>query len=91
MLAFIRSGLDQHDRTCPLPAKAIFLNPGNYELFGWDEVFGVPVLPDARVRPKRFVVDCDGSTFGLEDQLEEFVDSQTEIVQPLEVPSISNS
>src|SRR3982074_1057912 len=61
MLAFIRRGLDHHNSSCPMPARAILLNPGNCELFGWDELWGVPVLADERVAPKRFRIDCDGS------------------------------
>jgi hypothetical protein len=71
MLAAIRQGLDQHNATCPMPAKAILLNPGNYELFGWDELWGVPVLSDERVAPRRFRIDCDGSAFGIEDELKQ--------------------
>jgi hypothetical protein len=90
MLAHIRAGLDHHNKTCPMPAKAILLNPGNHELFGWDELWGVPVLADDRVAPKRFRVDCDGSAFGIEDELAETVgQEQREAVPagPVEVPS----
>jgi hypothetical protein len=69
MLAFIRRGLDHHAKSCPLAPRAILLNPGNHELFGWDELWGVPVLADDRVAPKRFRIDCDGSAFGIEDEI----------------------
>ena len=78
MLEAIHKGIDQHNRDCPMPAKAVLLNPGNYELFGWDELWGLPVLPDDRVQPERFRVDCDGSAFGVEDAIEEFA--------PMEAP-----
>ena len=78
MLAFIRAGLDHHNGTCPMPAKAILLNPANHELFGWDELWGIPVLPDGRVAPKRFRIDCDGSAFGIEDELAEAVAGERE-------------
>ena len=42
MLAHIKAGVDHHNATCPMPARAILLNSGNYELFGWDEVCGLP-------------------------------------------------
>jgi len=83
MLAFIRRGLDHHASTCPMTPRAILLNPGNYELFGWDELWGVPVLPDDRVAPKRFRIDCDGSAFGIEDELEE----EIKVKEPLVVPA----
>jgi hypothetical protein len=82
MLAFIRRGLDHHAQTCPLEPKAILLNPGNHELFGWDELWGVPVLADDRVAPKRFRIDCDGSAFGIEEEVAEVVRQS----EPLEVP-----
>ena len=69
MLEFIRRGLDHHAQSCPLAPKAILLNPGNHELFGWDELWGIPVLADDRVAPKRFRIDCDGSAFGIEEEL----------------------
>ena len=82
MLEFIRRGLDHHAQSCPLAPKAILLNPGNHELFGWDELWGIPVLPDERVAPKRFRIDCDGSAFGIEEELREAVAAS----QPLVVP-----
>ena len=82
MRAFVKAGLAHHDSTCPMPAKAILLNPGNLELFGWDELFGVPVEADERVAPKRFRIHCDGSAFGIEEAMEAFVEAP---VQPLEV------
>jgi hypothetical protein len=83
MLAFIRRGLDHHASTCPLAPRAILLNPGNFELFGWEELWGVPVLADDRVAPKRFRIDCDGSAFGLEEEIAEVVGAQ----EPLLVPA----
>jgi hypothetical protein len=82
MLEFIRRGLDHHAKSCPLAPRAILLNPGNHELFGWDELWGIPVLADERVAPKRFRIDCDGSAFGIEEELREAVT----VEQPLEVP-----
>lgn len=83
MQAFVKAGLAHHDSTCPMPAKAILLNPANHELFGWDEMFGVPVVPDERVQPKRFRIHCDGSAFGIEEALEAFQEAP---VEPLVVP-----
>jgi hypothetical protein len=83
MLEFIRRGIDHHAKTCPLAPRAILLNPGNHELFGWDELWGIPVLADDRVAPKRFRIDCDGSAFGIEAEI-----AQTLTVgEPLVVPA----
>jgi len=85
MLAFVRAGLEHHNATCPMPARAILLNPANHELFGWDELWGVPVLPDERIAPKRFRIDCDGSAFGIEDEIEQVVSEPVPAGEPLEV------
>ena len=83
MLEFIRRGLDHHAQSCPLAPKAILLNPGNHELFGWDELWGIPVLADDRVAPKRFRIDCDGSAFGIEAELQDAVAGERELTVPL--------
>ena len=36
MLEFIKRGIDHHAQSCPLAPRAILLNPGNHELFGWE-------------------------------------------------------
>ncbi|HEU0318709.1 MAG TPA: hypothetical protein VFR49_15340 [Solirubrobacteraceae bacterium] len=82
MLEFIRRGVDHHAETCPMAPRAILLNPGNHELFGWDELWGIPVLPDDRVAPKRFRIDCDGSAFGIESEVAEMIRTE----QPVELP-----
>jgi hypothetical protein len=64
MLLNTRAALDEHDKTCDSEAKAILLNPGNFDLIGWNEVFGLPVLPDDRVEPMRARVLCGIGTGG---------------------------
>jgi hypothetical protein len=86
MLEFIRRGLEHHAQSCPLAPKAILLNPGNHELFGWDELWGIPVLPDERVAPKRFRIDCDGSAFGIEEEVAEAIATEAPAEQPRVVP-----
>jgi len=58
MLLSIRSAIDEHAENCHREAKAILLNPGNFDLIGWDEVLGLPVLPDERVGPMRARILC---------------------------------
>ena len=87
MLAFIRRGLDHHNQSCPMPAQAILLNPGNHELFGWDELWGIPVIADDRVAPKRFRIQCDGSAFGIEDEVEQAIAEQAPAGEPLVAPA----
>ena len=73
MLAHIKAGIEHHNATCPMPARAILLNAGNFELFGWDEIFGLPVEPRDDIPPKRFRVDCPGSAYGIEEEIAEAV------------------
>ena len=69
MLAFIKAGVEHHNATCPMPARAILLNSGNFDLFGWDELFGLPVEPRDDIPPKRFRIDCPGSAYGIEEEI----------------------
>jgi hypothetical protein len=73
MLAHIRAGVAHHNASCPMPARAILLNSGNYELFGWDELFGLPVEPRDEIPPKRFRIDCPGSAYGIEEEIAEAI------------------
>ncbi|MCU0314041.1 MAG: hypothetical protein MUC84_08285 [Solirubrobacteraceae bacterium] len=83
-LAAIRAALDQHNATCPVAANAILLNPVDHALIGWDELWGLPVLADERVPTKRVRIQCDGSAFGIEDEVADAVAPQ----QPVEVPYV---
>lgn len=58
MLMNVRAALESHASECPREPKAILLNPGNYELLGWDEVLGLPVLPDERAKPMHARLVC---------------------------------
>ena len=86
-LAAIRAALDQHNGSCPVPANAILLNPVDRDLIGWDELWGLPVLADERVPTKRVRIQCDGSAFGLEDELEEAVAREEPLIVPIVVPA----
>ena len=54
----------------------------NFELFGWDEVCGLPVEPRDEIPPKRFRIDCPGSAYGIEEEIAEAVG------EPLETPLV---
>lgn len=69
-LLAMRRALDHHNANCPVPARAILLNPLDHGLLQWDELWGLPLLPDDRVRVKRFRIDCEGSAWSLEDELD---------------------
>lgn len=58
ILEGIRAAYEAHARECDQPPKAILLHPGNHDLVGWDEAFGLPVLPDERPEPMRMLLVC---------------------------------
>jgi len=64
MLGNIKAAWDAHAGECSSPPKAILFHPGNHALIGWDEVLGLPVLPDERVAPKRFLLVCGAGRGG---------------------------
>lgn len=64
ILEGIRAAWDAHSRECAQVPKAILLNRGNHELIGWDEVLGLPVLPDVRLEPTRFRLLCGAGLGG---------------------------
>ena len=75
-LAAIRQALDRHNRTCPVPANAILLNPVDHGLLQCDELWGLPVLADDRVTVKRVRIACDGSAWTADHELEQLTRSQ---------------
>jgi hypothetical protein len=58
MLENLRAAHEVHAAECRQTPKAVLFHPGNHQLIGWDEIFGLPVLPDERVEPKRFRLLC---------------------------------
>jgi hypothetical protein len=64
LLGRVREVLDEHDATCEQTPKAILLNPANHELLGWDEILGLPILPDPRVDPLRVKLVCGNHGWG---------------------------
>lgn len=64
ILTNVGSALVEHDQECDQPVKAVMLNPGNHGLLGWDELYGLPVLSDPAVDPKRFKLVCGAGRAG---------------------------
>jgi hypothetical protein len=76
MLENIRAAHEAHAAECEQTPKAILFHPGNHGLVGWDEVLGLPVLPDERVEPKRFRLLCGSGQGGYCIQGEVFWDDE---------------
>jgi hypothetical protein len=78
-LEAISRAIDQHNANCPYPASEVRMNPFEVERLGWEEIRGLPVVPDPDLGTGRFRIVCSREGDGSE--LEE-----TEAIgEPLEV------
>jgi hypothetical protein len=66
----IQVGIQHHNRTCVVPARAILLHPTEHAKLGVQELWGLAVCADERVRLGRFRIDCEGSAWRVEDELD---------------------
>lgn len=57
-LEAIARAIDQHNRNCAFPAAEVRMNPFEVERLGWDEVRGLPIVPDAEIGTGRFRIVC---------------------------------
>ncbi len=80
-LPTIQAGVQHHNRTCGVPARAILLHPTEHVKLGVRELWGLAVFADERVRIGRFRIDCEGSAWRVEDELELYT-QQLEISTP---------
>jgi hypothetical protein len=78
-LEAISRAIDQHNANCPFPASEVRMNPFEVERLGWEEIRGLPVIPDPELGTGRFRIVCSREGDGAE--LEE-----TEAIgEPLEI------
>ena len=78
-LEAISRAIDQHNANCPYPASEVRMNPYEAERLGWEEIRGLPVVPDPALGTGRFRIVCSREGDGTE--LEE-----TEAIgEPIEV------
>lgn len=77
-LEAIAAAIERHNRTCPYPAAEVRMNPFEVERLGWDEIRGLPIVPDPEISTGRFRIVCsrDGAGEGEETEA---------IGEPLEV------
>ncbi|HXV04951.1 MAG TPA: hypothetical protein VFP23_03500 [Solirubrobacterales bacterium] len=68
-LEAISKAIDQHNASCPFPAAEVRMNPFEVERLGWDEIRGLPVVPDPEIGTGRFRIVCsrDMEGSGLEE------------------------
>ncbi len=78
-LEAISRAIDQHNANCPYPASEVRMNPFELERLGWEEIRGLPLIPDPALGTGRFRIVCSREGDGAE--LEE-----TEAIgEPIEV------
>ncbi|MBA3864907.1 MAG: hypothetical protein H0X42_00940 [Solirubrobacterales bacterium] len=68
-LEAISEAIDQHNANCPFPAAEVRMNPFEIERLGWDQIRGLPVIPDGEIGTGRFRIVCSRDVDG--EQLEE--------------------
>jgi hypothetical protein len=72
-LPVMRAALNHHNQTCRIPAKAILVNPPDFERLGIHDLWGLEVRPDDRVPENMFRIECEGSAWRIEDELFAYV------------------
>src|SRR5918999_5707117 len=80
-LEAISKAIDQHNANCPFPAAEVRMNPFEVERLGWEEIRGLPVVPDPAIGTGRFRIVCSRDMDG--GELEEV----EAVGEPVEVPS----
>jgi hypothetical protein len=68
-LEAIAKAIDQHNANCPFPAAEVRMNPFEVERLGWEEIRGLPIVPDPEISTGRFRIVCSRDHEG--EELEE--------------------
>jgi len=81
-LEAISKAIDQHNRNCAFPAAEVRMNPFEVGRLGWEQIRGLPVVPDAELGTGRFRIVCsrEMDDAGIEEV--EAVGSEVETVVP---------
>ncbi len=91
----IRAGLDDHNKNCPVPARAILLHPSEHAALDKDNLWGHPVLADDRVRLGYFRIDCEASAWDIERELALHIESPAKVplrvLDPVESPLVARA
>jgi hypothetical protein len=82
-LEAISRAIDQHNGNCPFPAAEVRMNPFEVERLGWEEIRGLPVVPDSAIGTGRFRIVCsrDLEDAGIEET--EAIGTPLETVAPV--------
>jgi hypothetical protein len=83
-LEAISQAIDQHNRNCPFPAAEVRMNPFEVERLGWDQIRGLPVMPDSAIGTGRFRIVCSNDLDGEGLEETEAVGREMETVAPVQ-------
>ena len=78
-LEVISRAIDQHNSNCPFPASEVRMNPFEIERLGWDEIRGLPIVPDENLGTGSFQIICS------RDQEGEGIEEAEALGIPIEV------
>ena len=78
-LEAISRAIDQHNSTCEYPAVAVVMNPFEVERLGWEEIRGLPIVPDPELGTGSFRIICS------RDQEGEGIEEAEALGIPIEV------
>jgi hypothetical protein len=81
-LEAIAKAIDQHNANCPFPAAEVRMNPFEVERLGWEEIRGLPIVPDAEIGTGRFRIVCSRDLDGEGIEEVEAVGQEIETVIP---------
>lgn len=88
-LEAISKAIDQHNSNCPFPASEVRMNPFEVERLGWEEIRGLPVIPDGQISTGRFRIVCGGEGEGEDIEEVEAVGTPVEVETPAEPVRVS--
>ncbi|MGI8462187.1 MAG: hypothetical protein ACR2OC_11240 [Solirubrobacterales bacterium] len=86
-LEAISQAIDQHNRTCAFPASEVRMNPFEVERLGWEDIRGLPIVPDSAIGTGRFRIVCSRDGSGEELEEVEAIGTEVEVAEPVELPS----
>ena len=81
-LEAISRAIDQHNANCPFPAAEVRMNPFEVERLGWEEIRGLPIVPDGAIGTGRFRIVCSRELDGEGLEETEAVGEPLEVVTP---------
>lgn len=85
-LEAISRAIDQHNSGCPFPAAEVRMNPFEVERLGWEEIRGLPIVPDPAIGTGRFRIICSRDLDGEGLEEVEAVGGELETVSPAGEP-----